>query len=162
MKIRILTIGVYGFDENAFFNALVNAGVDTFCDIRARRGMRGSQYSFVNSTYLQNKLKHLSIHYHHLRDLAPSEGIRSLQQYHDKQAKVAKRARAELSPQFVEAYQKEILTDFSANAFLSHLEPMPHVLVLFCVEREPKACHRSIIANKLAEQLNIAVEDILP
>ena len=36
MKIKIITIGVYGFDETGFFDALCNAQVDTFCDIRMR------------------------------------------------------------------------------------------------------------------------------
>jgi len=28
-----MTIGVYGADEDSFFGALTNAGVDTFCDV---------------------------------------------------------------------------------------------------------------------------------
>ena len=31
--LRIITIGVFGFDEESFFAALTGAGVDTFCDI---------------------------------------------------------------------------------------------------------------------------------
>ena len=37
----IVTIGVYGFTEVDFFHALRQAGVDTFVDIRGRRGVRG-------------------------------------------------------------------------------------------------------------------------
>ncbi len=46
---RIVTIGGYGFTEDAFINALKGAGVDAFVDIRQRRGMRGSKYAFLNS-----------------------------------------------------------------------------------------------------------------
>lgn len=53
---RVLTIGVYGKTESQFFDALKNADIDTFCDIRKRRGVRGSQYAFVNSTKLQSRL----------------------------------------------------------------------------------------------------------
>ena len=49
MKIKIVTIGVYGFDESGFFDALCQAEVDTFCDIRSRRGLRGATYAFANS-----------------------------------------------------------------------------------------------------------------
>lgn len=42
MKPTIVTIGVYGFDEQSFFQALQDAQIDTLCDIRARRGVRGS------------------------------------------------------------------------------------------------------------------------
>lgn len=51
--IRLVTIGVYGSTERKFFDALVRAKVDVFCDIRLRRGMRGATYSFANSSLLQ-------------------------------------------------------------------------------------------------------------
>ena len=51
------TIGVYGSTEQSFFTKLKENGIDTFCDIRQRRGVRGKKYAYVNSTYLQNKLK---------------------------------------------------------------------------------------------------------
>lgn len=61
MKPKIVTIGVYGFNEADFFQAVQDAGIDTFCDIRMRRSMRGSQYAFANSTYLQQRLYDLGI-----------------------------------------------------------------------------------------------------
>ncbi len=162
MTPRVLTIGVYGFDEESFFNALKEAGVDTFCDIRARRGMRGGQYSFVNSKYLQSKIRELDINYYHLRNLAPSDSLRNLQKKQDKESKVSKRTRTKLSAQFIDTYEKEVLEDLDVKRFLSQFEPQPEALVLFCVEREPEACHRSIVAKKLAEQLQLQVKDILP
>lgn len=63
MALKIVTIGAYGFLEEAFFGALQAAGVDTFCDIRARRGIRGSLYTFANSTVLQRRLGELGIRY---------------------------------------------------------------------------------------------------
>ena len=42
---RIVTVGVYGFNEATFFAALRATGVDTFCDIRLRRGVRGREYA---------------------------------------------------------------------------------------------------------------------
>jgi len=48
MSIKIITIGVYGFTEETFLQALHTARVDTFCDIRQRRNVRGSAYSNSN------------------------------------------------------------------------------------------------------------------
>ncbi len=53
LKPRIVTIGVYGFEEEEFFAALANARVDLFCDVRRRRGVRGARYAFANSQRLQ-------------------------------------------------------------------------------------------------------------
>ena len=39
--IKIVTIGVYGSTEAQFFEALQEAGVDTFCDIRRRAACGG-------------------------------------------------------------------------------------------------------------------------
>ena len=44
--LKIYTIGVYGKTEDEFFDALVENEIELFIDIRARRGMRGSKYSF--------------------------------------------------------------------------------------------------------------------
>ncbi len=72
MMPEFVTIGVYGFDEAGFFQALQDAGVDTFCDIRRRRGVRGSAYAFANSQRLQGRLAELGIRYIYRSDLAPS------------------------------------------------------------------------------------------
>ena len=52
MNPKIVTIGVYGFDETGFFRALQDAEVDTFCDIRDRRGVRGATYAFEKGSDL--------------------------------------------------------------------------------------------------------------
>ena len=72
-KIKIVTIGVYGFDELGFFDALCKAGVDTFCDIRSRRGVRGATYAFANSKRLQARLSELGIQYIYRKDLGPTK-----------------------------------------------------------------------------------------
>ena len=87
MKPNILTIGVYGFDEERFFQALLDAHVDTFCDIRRRRGMRGSLYAFANSANLQRRLNDLGIRYLHIKDLAPDAGLREQQKAAEKLAR---------------------------------------------------------------------------
>ena len=84
MKPKIVTIGVYGFDKDSFFEALCKAQVDTFCDIRSRRGVRGSTCAFANSLRLQTHLAELGIRYLYRKDLAPTQVVRDRQAAADK------------------------------------------------------------------------------
>jgi hypothetical protein len=36
------------------------------------------------------------------------------------------------------------------------------IAALFCVERDPEACHRSLIAQRLAEQHRVTIEHLRP
>lgn len=156
---RIVTIGVYGRSEADFFNALQEAQVDLFCDIRRRRGVRGSEYAFVNSQRLQARLAELGIQYVHIKELAPTDAVRHAQDDIDRASKVAKRKRTHLDPIFVEAYQKSVLEHFSCQEFLANLPGDARTIALFCVERAPEACHRSLVANVFA-QLGAEVEHL--
>ena len=159
---KLVTIGVYGSDEAAFFGALQRAGVDTFCDIRWRRGMRGREYAFVNSARLQKRLAELGIRYLHLRELAPRPELRAAQDKADKEQGTAKRKRTVLGDLFVDGYRRERLDDFDSRKFLQQFAPESRVVALFCVEREPAACHRSLLAERLQKDLAIHVEHIIP
>jgi uncharacterized protein (DUF488 family) len=159
---KIVTIGAYGFDEQSFFNALAQAGVDTFCDVRFRRGVRGSSYAFVNSRRLQSRLAEEGIRYLHFRDLAPSVELRRRQAAADKTARVAKRQRHELSVEFITGFHDECLANFSGKSFCERLGPETRVAALFCVEREPAACHRSLLTARLREELGIDIVHLLP
>ena len=162
MKIKIITIGVYGFDESSFFQALRKAGVDTFCDIRSRRGVRGRTYAFANSMRLQARLAELGIRYIYRKDLGPTKVVREKQAAADKATKTAKRKRTELGEAFIEAYHTECLDAFDPQSLLDELESDAKVVALFCVEAAPAACHRSLVAAKLSKTFNLEVEDILP
>jgi uncharacterized protein (DUF488 family) len=159
---KVITIGVYGFSEEDFFAALVEAGVDTFCDVRQRRGVRGATYAFANSRRLQARLADLGIHYLHRKELAPTTTVRQQQKTADKADKVAKRQRDRLSPAFIDAYQAEILSQFDPQSLLDDLPPAAQVIALFCVEREPAACHRSLVAQTLAQAFDIPIVHIQP
>ena len=145
--INIFTIGVYGFTEEEFFHTLSKANIDTFCDIRRRRGVRGSKYSFANSKRLQAKLDKLGIKYFHLLDLAPSEETRAIQKSYDKIDKVQKRERSKLNLEFINSYIEECLIDFNPKLFLNKIGSDSKNVLFFCVERDPLACHRSIVAD---------------
>jgi hypothetical protein len=105
---KIVTIGAYGFANKTYFKALQAAGVQVFCDLRWRRGVRGAQYAFANHKRLQTRLESLGITYLHRRDLAPTPEIRERQIQADKTKKIAKCKRNILSPDFIAAYRDEI------------------------------------------------------
>lgn len=152
---EFFTIGVYNSTEQEFFDKLVENNIDTFCDIRQRRGVRGAQYAFVNSNRLQQKLLDLDIKYGHVLNLAPTAEIRELQKELDLQEGVEKRKRNILGKVFTIEYKNRILNSFDFDTFLEQLDNAgASRVVLFCVEEKPEACHRSIVANKLAELYN--------
>ena len=156
---RIVTIGVYGLSETEFFASLQNAQDDLFCDNRRRRGVRGSEYAFVNSQRLQRRLAELGIAYQHVKKLAPGEAVRQAQAKADKAAKIAKRQRTGLDQAFIDAYRETVLVDFSPQAFLAELSPDVKTVAFFCVERAPEACHRSLVAQTFAN-LGLEVEHL--
>lgn len=159
---KLVTIGVYGFDEQSFFAALQRAGVDTLCDIRRRRGVRGSEYAFANRARLEARLAALGIRYVHRLDLAPSQQLRQRQYSVDAAASVSKRRRETLSPAFVEGYRSECLTAFDSHRFAADLGEGARVVALLCVETAPVACHRGLVAARLATDLGLSVEHLLP
>ncbi|HKQ38999.1 MAG TPA: DUF488 domain-containing protein [Verrucomicrobiae bacterium] len=160
--IELVTIGVYGADENQFFDALQRAGVDTFCDIRWRRGMRGREYAFANSARLQQRLGEMGIRYVHVRDVAPSPDLRKAQAKADKEHRIARRKRTVLGNEFVEGYCRDVLAKLESQKFIAQFGPDAKVVALFCVEREPAACHRSLLAERLEKDLDVKVAHIIP
>lgn len=147
---EFFTIGVYNSTEKEFFDKLTQNDIDTFCDIRQRRGVRGAKYSFVNSNRLQQQLNDLEIKYGYIPDLAPSTEIRELQKEIDLENGELKRERQELGKVFVIEYKNRILQNFDFEIFFENLDQIgANRVVLFCVEEHPEACHRSIVAERL-------------
>lgn len=107
--IRIYTIGVYNSTEDSYFKKLQDNNIDLFCDIRQRRGVRGSQYKYVNSNYLQAKLKELGITYRYIKDLAPTNEIRQKQKDADKANGETKKQRTSLGSVFKTEYLRHWL-----------------------------------------------------
>ena len=152
----IYTIGVYASTEDSFFRKLIQNNIDTFCDIRQRRGVRGSQYSYVNSLYLQNKLKEIGINYIYAKELAPTNEIREKQHIEDALKGIQKKNRRELSIAFRRAYKDLILNDFDFTFLLYTLQRLScKKVAFFCVEENPFACHRSLVATELHNKYNL-------
>jgi uncharacterized protein (DUF488 family) len=155
---EFFTIGVYNSTEDEFFGKLTENQIDTFCDIRQRRGVRGAKYSFVNSQRLQAKLGELEVKYGHVLALAPTTEIRDLQKEADAQSGIQKRERTLLGKVFQIAYKDRVLKNFDLDTLLEQLESSgAEKIVLFCVEEHHRACHRSIVADKIKEKYGLKV-----
>jgi uncharacterized protein (DUF488 family) len=158
---RLATIGVYGFTVETFVRALREADARLVLDVRQRRGVRGSEYAWANSVRLQAALAQAGIEYRHHPELAPTTELRRLQYHEDARLGAGKRSRAELAPEYRERYTTEILDHVDLTAMVQLLT-RDGASVLLCVERDPQACHRSIIAQRLADRHAVAVTHILP
>ncbi len=159
--LRVVTIGVYGFDGETFLQRLRHADVRLLLDVRQRRGVRGPDYSWANSARLQRALAVADIGYRHVKELAPTTELRQLQYAEDDRQGVGKRNRIALAPAYAERYTREILDSFVLGALVTEL-PSDSVTALFCVERDPGACHRSLIAQRLAQRHRVTIEHLLP
>lgn len=161
MTSDIVTIGVYGWTLESFLAALHATDVRLVLDVRQRRGVRGSEYAWANSRRLQNALARESIEYQHHVELAPTTELRQLQYRADDRQGVGKRSRAQIAPEYAEGYTREILNRADLEPIAAELPP-DGTAALFCVERDPEACHRSLIAKRLADRFGLSVEHLRP
>jgi uncharacterized protein (DUF488 family) len=157
----IATIGVYDWTLDAWLDALRAAGVRVVVDVRQRRGVRGSEYSWANAQRLQAALAAAGISYEHRKELAPTAELRQLQYTEDDRLGVGKRSRAGLAPEYVERYSREILGQVDLQPIVEEL-PAEGAAALVCVERDPEACHRSLIADRLASEFGFTVMHLRP
>ena len=154
----IYTIGVYGSTEEEFFGKLIKSQIDLFCDIRQRRGVRGRQYAFVNSGYLQKKLSELGIGYLYEKRFAPTREIREMQWAEDKEEHQTKKSRETLGHAFCCGYEQLILDKENLEELIISFKSMKaQRVVLFCLESRPDACHRSLLAHRLSEKYHLEV-----
>ena len=158
---RVSTIGVYGFTAERFVATLGRAGTALLMDVRQRRGVRGSEYAWANSQRLQAALADAGIAYAHHRELAPTTELRQLQYREDDRLGVGKRNRAELALEYRRRYIEEILDPVDLDPVVEAM-PVDGSTALLCVERDPEACHRSLIAERLAADYDCAVTHLRP
>lgn len=152
--LTVATIGVYGFTAQTFLERLRGAGVGLLVDVRQRRGVRGKEYAWANSARLQSTLAEADIEYRHRKELAPTTELRQLQYRDDERQGVGKRSRTQLAHEYRERYIAEILDRADLDAVVAEL-PTDRATALMCVERDPEACHRSLIAERLAARYGV-------
>ena len=96
-----------------------------------------------------------------MKELAPTTELRRLQYREDDRRGEGKRSRTVLAPEFARRYEREILdrADLSPVDELAAAGRRP---ALLCVERDPEACHRSLIAERLEREHGLSVEHLRP
>jgi uncharacterized protein (DUF488 family) len=129
-------------------------------DVRQRRGVRGSEYAWANARRLQAALGDAAIGYQHLPELAPTTELREAQYREDARRGEGKRSRTVLANAYARGYVEQILDQVD-------LEPIVRFIgtsraALLCVERDSVACHRSLVAARLAEEHGFEVRDLSP
>jgi uncharacterized protein (DUF488 family) len=156
----IATIGVYGFDRDSFLATLADAGIDLLLDVRQRRGVRGSEYAWANAQRLQEALGETGIGYSHLKELAPTTAMRQLQYREDDRRGEGKRSRTVLAAEYARLYKEQILEPLDLGPIVKWIGNSSAALL--CVERDPEACHRSLIAAQLRDEWGFEVEHLRP
>jgi uncharacterized protein (DUF488 family) len=160
-RVKVVTVGVYGWTLASFLAALGDADVRVLLDVRQRRGVRGSEYAWANAKRLEAALGDAGIGYEHHAELAPTTELREVQYRADDEAGVGKRSRSELAPEYVDRYTREILGQVDLGLLVEEL-PEDGAAALFCVERDPEACHRSLIAERLERELGADIRHLRP
>ena len=158
---RVVTIGVYGFTVDRFLTALREAGVDALLDVRQRRGVRGSDHAWANSQRLQGALADAGIAYRHLKALAPTTEMREAQYAVDAAKGEGKRTRTQLSDDYKRAYVRLILDAADLGELLGGFDESV-TAALLCVESDARACHRGLIADRLAADHGVIVQHLMP
>ena len=157
---ELATIGVYGFDGPSFIRALKGARISLLLDVRQRRGVRGSEYAWANARRLEAALAEAGISYSHLPELAPTTEMRRLQYREDERRGEGKRSRTELAPEYVRQYTEQVLEQVDLGPIVSWVGSKRAALL--CVERDPEACHRSLIAERLRQEFGFEIEHLKP
>jgi uncharacterized protein (DUF488 family) len=157
---KIGTIGVYGWDLDGFLDALRAAGVEVLLDVRQRRGVRGHEYAWANSQRLQAELAEAGIGYEHHLELAPTTAMRQAQYRADAAKGEGKRSRSAISAEYERLYLEQILGPADLDPIVAlAAERVP---VLFCVEADPEACHRSLVAARLEREHGLRAFHLRP
>jgi uncharacterized protein (DUF488 family) len=129
--------------------------------VRQRRGVRGREYVWANAQRLEAALERAGIGYSHHKELAPTTELRHVQYAEDDRLGVGKRSRTKLAPEYSARYLHEILDQVDLDPLVAEL-PVDRASALLCVERDPQACHRSLVAARLAAEYGVEVLDLLP
>jgi hypothetical protein len=84
------------------------------------------------------------------------------QQYDiDKELKTSQRQRQNLSDNFIKNYNSEVLDKYDFNGLLEKFKSIgAQRIALFCVEKFPSACHRSLVAEHLQKRYGFVKKDL--
>jgi uncharacterized protein (DUF488 family) len=137
---RIFTIGYEGATVGEFLSALQSAGVERVIDVRAVPNSRRPGFS---KTPLRNALAEAGIDYVHLRALGtPADGRAAARAGRKDELKRIYAGQLELP---------EAIAESGKMLDLSREKPS----ALLCYERDPAACHRTLLLEAVAPDAEI-------
>ncbi|MBA3667787.1 MAG: DUF488 domain-containing protein [Sphingomonas sp.] len=137
---RIFTIGYEGSIQSDFIGALKTAGVERVIDVRAVPLSRKPGFS---KTILANGLAEAGIDYAHLKALGtPPEGREAARKGRQAELERIYAGQLELPEAMVQAAQ---LLELAAE----------RPSALLCFERDPAACHRSLLLSAVAPDAEV-------
>ena len=157
----VATIGVYGFTLERFLDALRAADVRQLLDVRQRRGVRGPQYAWANAARLQAALAEAGHRVPPPQGACADHRAAQLQYREDERLGVGKRSRVVAGARVCRALHARDPRPADLGALVAEL-PAAGAAALFCVEADPEACHRSLIAQRLADRYGMRVARIRP
>ena len=137
---RLFTIGYEGATTGEFLTALEKAGVERVIDVRAVPNSRRPGFS---KTPLRNALAEVGIDYVHLRALGtPAAGREA--------------ARAGRTAELEEIYAGQLKTPEAMAESVMLLDlAAEKPSALLCYERDPGACHRTLLWREVAPDAEI-------
>lgn len=138
----IFTIGYEGARIDAFVATLKRAGVDLLVDVRAVAVSRRPGFS---KTVLRQRLEADGIGYVHLRDLGDPKPGREA-------------ARAGRYREFEAIYDAHLATPAAERAMgEAGALARRSAVALMCFEADALHCHRTVIARRLAKDMNLRI-----
>jgi len=142
---KLFTIGYENRTQAELVERLGRAGVRTLIDVRAVASSRRAGFS---KTLLAAGLAEAGIGYLHLRDLGTP-----------KAGRIAARAgRTAEMRRIYEAHLEEPAAQLQLADAARAARAGPSALM--CLEAEARRCHRSIIADRLAETAGLEIENL--
>jgi uncharacterized protein (DUF488 family) len=145
---KLATIGYEGAPQDAVFEALSAARVDLLVDVRAVTSSRRPGFS---KSHLIAGLPERGIDYLHLKGLGtPKEGRLA-----------ARTGDAKGMAGIFGKHMKTPEAQHDYEALLSLLRS-GRKICLMCYEHDPAECHRTIIAERVREELGLAVKHLAP
>jgi uncharacterized protein (DUF488 family) len=144
----IATIGYESATVRSFLDALKVAGVELLVDVRAVASSRRPGFA---KTKLSANLNEAGIDYLHLRALGtPADGRAA--------------ARAGRHEEMKAIFLEHLATP-EAQAELETLAELVRAgrrVALLCLEANPEHCHRTLVANALAEKVKVRIDHLAP
>jgi len=145
MSRTIFTIGYEGATLDAFITTLELAGVERVIDVRDVPASRKRGFS---KTALSAALGGAGIEYHHLKALGDPKPGRDAMRRGDK-------------AEFLRVYSAHVAGEAAQESLQKAVDlSSKRASALLCYERDPKDCHRTIVAELMTKSSTFAIRHL--